>query len=71
MVANTDISDTMQKKIQTLMQLHGISAYRLAKLTGLSESTLSRWLNGKSDIRLSNYKKIAKAIEKIIKNEKY
>ena len=54
------------KKTKALMQKHGISAYRLSKMTGIAESTLSRWLNGKSEIKLSNYEKIQKAIKELI-----
>ena len=56
----------VSKKIKALMQKHDISAYRLSKMSGVAESTLSRWLNGKSDIKLSNYEKIQKAIKELI-----
>ena len=60
---------TTLQKTKALMQKHGISAYRLSKMTGISESTLSRWLNGKIDITCGNYEKIQKAIQKWISKE--
>ena len=53
------------------MQKHSISAYRISKMSGISESTLSRWLNGKSDIKKSNYQKNRKGFKIMGKQGKY
>ena len=59
----------LRQKTKALMQKHGISANQLEKLTGINRSNITRWLNGKSDIKLSNYEKIQKAIEQWINKE--
>lgn len=60
---------TTLQKTKALMQEYSISAYRLSKMTGLSESTLSRWFAGKTDIKMSNYEKIEKALNTLLKEK--
>ena len=40
----------------------GLSKYRLSKESGVSESTISRWVGG-GEIGLSKFEKIAKALD--------
>ena len=42
-----------------LLQKHGVSAYKVAKETGVTQSTLSDWKRGKSTPKTSNLQKIA------------
>lgn len=52
------------EKIKIIMKQKNLTKYRLAKLTGLSESGLSDIFNGhKKDPRISTVKKIANALE--------
>ncbi len=43
--------------------LNGISMYRLSKLTGISTSLLSCYINGKSEPSVSNLKLIIKSLD--------
>ena len=40
----------------------GMTAYRLAKTTGISQQTIRRWIEGTSDIGLSKAESIASAL---------
>ena len=51
------------KMIIPRMNERGISQYRLAQLTGLAESTLSRWFSGKIGLSLENFLKVLTALE--------
>lgn len=51
------------KMIKPRMKELGITQYRLAKLTGIGESTLSEWFSGKHDISLSKFIQILTALE--------
>lgn len=51
-------------KVRRIMEEKGITQYRLAKLTGISEAQISRLLNGKrSDPKISAVKAIAAALQ--------
>lgn len=47
------------KNIITLMDNHGITAYKLSKETGISESVISRWKSGEQSPSISNLVKVA------------
>lgn len=51
-------------KVRRIMEEKGITQYRLAKLTGISEAQISRLLNGKRcDPKISAVKAIAAALQ--------
>ena len=50
---------TVTKNIFKLMDTKGISAYKLSKETGISESVISRWKNGEQSPSLSSLVKVA------------
>lgn len=41
------------------MDNHGITAYKLSKETGISESVISRWKSGEQSPSISNLVKVA------------
>ena len=43
-----------------------ISKYKLAKLTGLAESTITRWFNGERGLSLESFFKVTKALDLIL-----
>lgn len=47
------------RNIFTLMDSHGITAYKLSKETGISESVISRWKSGEQSPSISNLVKVA------------
>lgn len=49
----------MYRKIEQLLQEHEITAYRLAKDTGISTSTLSDWKTGRCKPKVDKLQKIA------------
>ncbi len=52
----------MNKHLLKAFKRSKMSNYELAKITGLSKSTIGRWLRGETDLAMSNAEKIAKAI---------
>jgi len=51
-------------KFRSLMESYPMSTYRLAKLTGISQSLISYWVNGDRDpkvMSLENAKKVSQA----------
>ena len=50
---------TVTKNIFKIMDTKGISAYKLSKETGISESVISRWKNGEQSPSLSSLVKVA------------
>ena len=50
----------MYKKIATLMQQRGITAYRLSKDTGIPQSVLSDWKTGRSKPKFDKLMTLAK-----------
>lgn len=54
----------MIEKIKSVREEKGISRYKLSQMTGISESTLSRYERGLiRKISIENLKKICKALE--------
>lgn len=49
----------MYEVFEQLLQKHAVSAYKVAKETGITQSTLSDWKRGKSTPKTSNLQKIA------------
>lgn len=49
----------MRDKIKELLKINGISQYRLSKDTGIAQSCISDWLNGRSKPKLDKLRKIA------------
>lgn len=49
----------MYKIFEQLLQKHGITAYKVSKETGITQSTLSDWKRGRSTPKTDNMKKIA------------
>ena len=47
------------RNIFRLMNSHGITAYKLSKETGISESVISRWKSGEQSPSLSSLEKVA------------
>ena len=50
---------TVTKNIFQLMDTKGVSAYKLAKETGISESVISRWRSGEQSPSVSSLVKVA------------
>ena len=48
----------IKQKIQSEMQISGISINALAKSSGVSKSQISRWLSGKSDLTIETLGKL-------------
>ena len=44
---------------EQLLQQHGVTAYKVSKETGVTQSTLSDWKRGRSTPKTDNMKKIA------------
>ncbi|MCO7122061.1 helix-turn-helix domain-containing protein [Ihubacter massiliensis] len=49
----------MYETFEKLLQQHGVTAYKVSKETGVTQSTLSDWKRGRSTPKSSNMKKIA------------
>lgn len=49
----------VEERIKYLMQAEGISQYALAKKLGISQSTISNWLNGKKEPSIESLWKLA------------
>lgn len=49
----------MYEIFEQLLQKHGLSAYKLSQLTGVSQSTLSDWKRGRSTPKQDKLQKIA------------
>lgn len=50
----------MYHKFEELLKTHGVTMYRVAKETGVAQSTLSEWKNGKFTPKVDKLVKIAK-----------
>lgn len=50
---------TVTKNIFRLMDNKGVSAYKLSKETGISESVISRWRSGEQSPSISSLVKVA------------
>lgn len=49
----------IKQKIQSEMQINGISIGALSKSSGVSKAQISRWLSGKSDLTIETLEKVA------------
>ena len=49
----------MYEIFEQLLQKYGVSAYKVAKETGVTQSTLSDWKRGRSTPKTENMKKLA------------
>ncbi len=49
----------MYEIFRQLLQKYGVTAYKVSKETGVSQSSLSDWKNGKITPKIENMKKIA------------
>lgn len=52
--------------IDKIMKEHGVSGYRLAKDSGISQSLIARWVTGERDpkgMSIENASKIAKVLK--------
>ncbi|MFB3057349.1 MAG: helix-turn-helix domain-containing protein [Ignavibacteriaceae bacterium] len=52
----------LETEIIPIMEKKEITKYRLSKLSGVSESTISLWFRGKNGIELSNFLKLCDAL---------
>lgn len=50
---------TVTKNVFRLMDNKGVSAYKLSKETGISESVISRWRSGEQSPSVSSLVKVA------------
>ena len=51
---------TVTKNIFKMMDIQGVSAYKLSKETGISESVISRWRSGEQSPSVSSLVKVAR-----------
>lgn len=51
------------EQLKIIMRYKGISQIMLAERTGLTETTISRYMNGTREPNLNNLEKMAKAVE--------
>ena len=49
----------MYEKFSKLLQDYGVTAYKVAMATGISQTTFSDWKNGKSQPKIDKLQKIA------------
>lgn len=65
---------TVTKNIFQLMDNKGVTAYKLSKETGISESVISRWKSGEQSPSISNLVKVAHyfqcGLSELMKGEK-
>ena len=52
----------LEKQIKTAIKKSGMSIYRLAKETSVSQPVLTRFVNGKRDITLTTASKLVKKL---------
>jgi len=57
----------LEKQLLTAIKRSGISMYRLAKNSGVSEPVLSRFISGKRDITLTTASKLTEALGLVLK----
>lgn len=56
-------NESVLEKIEELMSQHGYTRYKLAKLSGISKSTITTIFNKRSTMSLYNLSKICKAFD--------
>lgn len=65
---------SVTKKIFKLMDNKGVTAYKLSKETGISESVISRWKSGEQSPSISSLVKVAHyfqcGLSELMKGEK-
>lgn len=49
----------MYEKFEALLEKHNMTAYRVAKVTGIPKSTFSEWKKGKYKPKIEKLQKIA------------
>ena len=54
-------NERILRKIEELMELRGMTRYRLSKMSGIKQSTLTTMLNKRSVISISSLDKICRA----------
>lgn len=58
----------MFRKIEVLMEKKGVTAYRLAKETGIPQSSISDWKRGRCEPNVKKLKILAKYFDVDIKD---
>ena len=58
----------MFRKIEVLMKKKGVTAYRLAKETGIPQSSISDWKRGRCEPNVKKLKILAKSFDVDIKD---
>lgn len=53
----------LEDQIRKAIKKSGISGYRLAKISGVSQGAISRFINGKRNITLPTASKLVKALK--------
>lgn len=49
----------MYEVFESLLNQRGLTAYRVSKDTGITQTSLSNWKNGKSNLSQDSYRKLA------------
>lgn len=62
-MAAHEVEKIYRKYIHERMKDINMTQYRLSQVTDLSESTISRWLKGESNITLNSFLRILGALE--------
>jgi transcriptional regulator with XRE-family HTH domain len=57
----------LSEQLQSAVESSGLTAYRLAELTGVSHSVIGRWLRGERDLTLCTASKLADALDLVLK----
>ena len=67
-------AEQLRSDIDEFLRINYLSRKEFSKISGISESCLSKFMNGKSVLELSNYEKIVKTIKSnttiMIRNDK-
>lgn len=58
-----DPSCTIKYALNKVMEIRGMSAYKLSKMTGISQDAIGMYRKGKRTPRLNNLRKIADALD--------
>lgn len=51
------------KRLKEEMRIKNITAYKIAKETGIKKQSVYNWINGKQEPTISNFAKICKFLE--------
>lgn len=52
----------MKKRLKVVLAEKNLTAKRLSEITNISQSTISNYLNGKSEMKFSTLEKICRAL---------